>query len=38
MHNYHDANGVLPWGRSKGALDSSSWAALVLPFVEQDNV
>jgi prepilin-type N-terminal cleavage/methylation domain-containing protein/prepilin-type processing-associated H-X9-DG protein len=38
MHNYHDANGVMPWGRSKGALDSPSWAALVLPFIEQDNV
>src|SRR5215208_5359986 len=22
MHNFHDANGVLPWGRSKGAIDS----------------
>jgi prepilin-type N-terminal cleavage/methylation domain-containing protein/prepilin-type processing-associated H-X9-DG protein len=38
MHNYHDTNGVLPWGRSKGSLDSPSWAVLVLPFVEQQNV
>src|SRR5438105_3696195 len=38
MHNHHDTAGVLPWGRSKGSLDSPSWAVLVLPFVEQDNV
>jgi prepilin-type N-terminal cleavage/methylation domain-containing protein len=35
MHNHHDTVGVLPWGRSKGALDSPSWAVLVLPFIEQ---
>src|SRR6516162_11455116 len=23
MHNHHDTRGVLPWGRSKGAIDSS---------------
>jgi hypothetical protein len=28
----------LPWGRSKGALDSPSWAVLVLPYIEQQNV
>jgi prepilin-type N-terminal cleavage/methylation domain-containing protein/prepilin-type processing-associated H-X9-DG protein len=38
MHNFHDANGVMPWGRSKGSLDSPSWAVLILPFIEQDNV
>jgi len=38
MHNFHDARGTLPWGRSKGALDSPSWAVLVLPFIEQQNV
>jgi prepilin-type N-terminal cleavage/methylation domain-containing protein len=38
MHNFHDTNGVLPWGRSKGSLDSPSWAALLLPFIEQDNL
>src|SRR3712207_133956 len=37
MHNHHDTVGVLPWGRSKGALDSPSWAALILPYIEQDN-
>jgi prepilin-type N-terminal cleavage/methylation domain-containing protein len=35
MHNHHDTFGVLPWGRSKGSLDSPSWAVLVLPFIEQ---
>jgi prepilin-type N-terminal cleavage/methylation domain-containing protein len=38
MHNYHDANSVLPWGRSKGAIDSPSWAVLILPYIEQQNV
>jgi prepilin-type N-terminal cleavage/methylation domain-containing protein len=37
MHNHHDTVGVLPWGRSKGALDSPSWAVLLLPYVEQQN-
>ena len=37
MHNFHDTYGVLPWGRSKGAVDSPSWAVLILPFIEQDN-
>lgn len=37
MHNFHDANGVLPFGRSKGSLDSPSWAVLILPFIEQQN-
>jgi prepilin-type N-terminal cleavage/methylation domain-containing protein/prepilin-type processing-associated H-X9-DG protein len=37
MHNFHDTNGVFPWGRSKGALDSPSWAVIILPFVEQQN-
>ena len=35
MHNHHDAVGVLPWGRSKGALDSPSWAVVILPYIEQ---
>jgi type II secretory pathway pseudopilin PulG len=38
MHNYHDSNGVLPWGRSKGAIDSPSWAVLILPYIEQQNL
>jgi prepilin-type N-terminal cleavage/methylation domain-containing protein len=38
MHNFHDTQGVFPWGRSKGALDSPSWAVLILPYIEQDNL
>jgi prepilin-type N-terminal cleavage/methylation domain-containing protein/prepilin-type processing-associated H-X9-DG protein len=38
MHNFHDSYGALPWGRSKGALDSISWAATVLPYIEQQTV
>jgi prepilin-type N-terminal cleavage/methylation domain-containing protein len=38
MHNFHDTYGVLPWGRSKGAIDSPSWAVLILPFIEQGNL
>jgi prepilin-type N-terminal cleavage/methylation domain-containing protein len=38
MHNYHDTVGVLPWGRSKGAIDSPSWAVLILPYIEQGNL
>ena len=28
----------MPWGRSKGALDSPSWAVLILPYIEQQNM
>src|SRR5436853_49156 len=38
MHAHHDAVGTLPWGRSKGALDSPSWAVLLLPYIEQQNI
>jgi prepilin-type N-terminal cleavage/methylation domain-containing protein len=38
MHNYHDTVGVFPWGRSKGAIDSPSWAVLILPYIEQGNL
>ena len=38
LHNYHDTYNILPWGRSKGALDSPTWAALILPFIEQQSV
>ena len=37
MHNFHDTQGVLPWGRSKGSLDSPSWAVIILPYIEQNN-
>src|SRR5438045_6762331 len=35
MHNFHDAQGTLTWGRSKGSLDSPSWAVPILPYIEQ---
>ncbi len=35
MHNFHDSYGRFPWGRSKGALDSPTWAVILLPFLEQ---
>src|SRR5947207_6462309 len=38
MHNFHDTMGLFPWGRSKGAIDSPSWAVLILPYIEQGNV
>jgi prepilin-type N-terminal cleavage/methylation domain-containing protein/prepilin-type processing-associated H-X9-DG protein len=49
MHNYHDANKYLPNGShqtgntntSMGPIDNHwywSWMALILPFVEQDNI
>jgi len=38
MHNFHDTYGVLPWGRSRGDLSSPSWAAIILPFIEQQNI
>jgi prepilin-type N-terminal cleavage/methylation domain-containing protein len=38
MHHHHDTNRVFPWGRSKGAIDSPSWAVLILPYIEQQNV
>jgi prepilin-type N-terminal cleavage/methylation domain-containing protein len=38
MHNYHDTHGRFPWGRSKGAIDSPSWAVLILPYIEQQNL
>src|SRR3954471_9526176 len=38
FHNHHDALGVMPWGRSKGALDFPSWAFLVLPYIEQQAI
>jgi prepilin-type N-terminal cleavage/methylation domain-containing protein/prepilin-type processing-associated H-X9-DG protein len=38
MHNHHDSLGVMPWGRPRGALDAPSWAALILPYIEQQNI
>ncbi len=47
LHNYHDANQVLPPGflasapYSDGATDTTpgwAWAAYILPYIEQDNL
>src|SRR5437667_12033154 len=38
MHGFNDTYSVLPWGRSKGATDSPSWAAIILPFIEQQAI
>jgi type II secretory pathway pseudopilin PulG len=35
MHNFNDTYNSFPWGRSKGALDSPTWAVVILPFIEQ---
>ena len=37
-HNYHDQIGALPYGRKYDAWDTYTWAELVLPFMEQENV
>ncbi|HVK08873.1 MAG TPA: DUF1559 domain-containing protein [Gemmataceae bacterium] len=37
-HNYHDANGKLPYVRSGGGQNRHSWAMLLLPYIEQDNI
>src|SRR5438067_4351638 len=37
-HNFHDTYGCLPFGRTGGRPQSISWAILILPFLEQDNV
>jgi type II secretory pathway pseudopilin PulG len=34
-HNYHDANKYLPFGRGATALRQSTWAAIILPYIEQ---
>ena len=35
FHNFHDQWGVFPFGRSRGDLASPSWAAVILPYIEQ---
>ena len=37
-HNYHDAVGVLPYGRKYDMWDTYTWTVLVLPYIEQGNV
>src|SRR5262249_56865299 len=38
LHNYHDANGKLPYLRSGGGQNRHSWALLLTPYIEQGNV
>ncbi|HEY1378072.1 MAG TPA: DUF1559 domain-containing protein [Gemmataceae bacterium] len=38
LHNYHDAKGVLPYLRSGGGQNRHTWALLLTPFIEQNNV
>src|SRR5437763_11637137 len=38
LHNYHDAIGKLPYIRSGGGQNRHSWALLILPFIEQNNI
>src|SRR5262245_39241940 len=38
LHNYHDVNKRLPYGRSSGGSKDHSWAVLLLPYIEQGNV
>src|SRR5579871_5612947 len=38
MHNFHSNYNVLPFGRTGGRPQSISWATLILPYIEQDNL
>jgi prepilin-type N-terminal cleavage/methylation domain-containing protein/prepilin-type processing-associated H-X9-DG protein len=38
IHSYHDAVGVIPYLRSGGGQNRHTWALLILPYIEQDNV
>src|SRR5262245_36524219 len=38
MHNYHDTAGAFPYLRSGGGQNRHTWALLLLPFLEQDNI
>jgi prepilin-type N-terminal cleavage/methylation domain-containing protein len=37
-HNFHDRHNCLPFGRTGGRPQSISWATLILPDIEQDNL
>jgi prepilin-type N-terminal cleavage/methylation domain-containing protein/prepilin-type processing-associated H-X9-DG protein len=37
-HTYHDALGKLPYTRSGGGQNRHTWAFLLLPYIEQDNI
>jgi prepilin-type N-terminal cleavage/methylation domain-containing protein len=38
MHNFHDTYGKLPYTRSGGGQNRHTWALIILPYIEQDNV
>jgi|SRR5262245_37512499 len=38
MHSYHDTVGQFPYVRSGGGQNRHTWALLLLPYLEQDNV
>src|SRR5262245_28183135 len=38
VHNYHDTMGGLPYARSGGGQNRHTWAVLILPYIEQDNM
>src|SRR5438309_2961405 len=38
MHNFHDTYTFLPFARTGGRPQSISWAPLIQPYIEQDNL
>src|SRR3954452_21307106 len=38
LHNYHDSNGTFPYLRSGGGQNRHTWALILVPYIEQDNV
>ncbi len=38
MHNYQSTSGKRPYARSGGDQNRHTWAVLILPFIEQDNL
>ncbi|HVK13555.1 MAG TPA: DUF1559 domain-containing protein [Gemmataceae bacterium] len=38
MHNYHDTNGAFPYLRSGGGQNRHTWALILMPYLEQDNL
>src|SRR5262245_16602575 len=38
LHNHHDTFNVLPFARTGGRPQSISWAPLIMPYIEQNNL
>jgi prepilin-type N-terminal cleavage/methylation domain-containing protein len=38
LHNFHDTYSFLPFARTGGRPQSISWAPLIQPYIEQDNL